>query len=173
MKNYFIFLLSLFTVGSCNKDNLKSKCEECLYSNYDCERAGGEIKWKVNGKSEVRSSGYFKANIGSVNSKQQHFDFGGEFLDCFGDFTGSTKSSDESFGVGIFRFYIGNLKTRDFCEKSKSIISTNFQDFMEITKYDGKNASGNFRLTERTGGATQCMPDEWIVVGTFSNIPVY
>src|SRR5690606_16361038 len=106
MKNYFILLMCVFSVASCNKDNSKSKCEECLYSLYDCERAGGEIKWKVNGKSEVRSSGYFKANSGSVNSKQQHFDFGGEFLNCLGDFTGSTDSSSKSFGVGKFRFYV-------------------------------------------------------------------
>ena len=144
-----------------------------MYSLFDCERAGGEIKWVVNGKNEVKSSGYFTANSGSVNNKQQLFDFAGEFLDCFGDFTGSTRSTDQSFGVGRFRFYVASLETKDYCDKQTSIVSTNFEDYIEITEYDGKKANGNFRLTERTGGATQCKPDEWVVIGSFSNIPVY
>jgi len=166
---YFLFL------ASCGKAEEKNKCDECVIKLYNCGSEGGEVRWTVNGKNEVVSAGYFTANQGSWGfppQTQQYFNFAGDFSLCDADISGSTASSDKVFSVGSFRWYIPTARFKDFCGKSVSI-GGGQNGFLEITSYDGLKASGKFYMHQKTGGATQCKPDEWEIEGSFKDIPVY
>ncbi|MFZ1705026.1 MAG: hypothetical protein WAT79_11820 [Saprospiraceae bacterium] len=173
MLKFLIVTIGLIGTISCNKETNKDKCEDCVINTYKCDKEGGEIRWKTNGENEVVSAGYFSANQGGPTQTQQHFDFAGNFESCGGDFSGSTDLSIKKFGVGLFSFYYTVLYTKDFCGEKTLLSSSKSDDYLEITRYDGKTADGKFLLQEKTGGATQCKPDVWMAEGTFSNIPVY
>lgn len=166
----------LVCVLSCNKDNTQDKCEDCVIKTYECEKEGGEIRWKTNGEQEVVSSGYFYANQGGINETQQVFNFAGNLYLCSADFEGSTRLSTKKFGVGVFSYYTASVEIKDFCGERASVSASSFtssSDYIEITKFDGKKADGKFFISQITGGATQCKPDRWMVEGMFKEIPVY
>lgn len=171
MKNVFVFFIgSLFMLLSCSKDDNKKKCDDCIVTSYNCEREGGEIKWTINGKDEIKTSGYFTANQGGTNNIQHFINFAGNFSNCTEDIQGSTKSSKLGFGVGEYDFYAISAWIKDFCG-AETVVGD--EGFIEVESYDGKNASGVFGIYDRTAGATQCKPDWWEIEGTFTNVPVY
>jgi hypothetical protein len=171
MKNVFLFFISsLFMMLSCGKDDNKKKCDDCLATNYSCDREGGEIRWTVNGQNEIKTSGYITANQGGTNNIYNTFSFSGNFSNCIEDIQGSTKSSKFEFEVGEYDLYYMSVWITDFCG-SETVVGN--EGFIEVESYDGKNASGIFGIYERTPGATQCKPDWWEIEGTFTNVPVY
>lgn len=170
-----IVFISFLLFNSCGKNESNKKCDDCVVTIYECDKEGGEVRWKVNGKNEVSSGGYFFANQGETLSppETQHIlKFAGNLEHCFPDINGSTNRSALKFGKGEFSFYIISVNFKDFCGEDSGI-GGSLKGKLIITSYDGFNAGGTFNMEQTTGGATQCKPDLWTVVGTFKNVPVY
>jgi hypothetical protein len=181
MKLIFIqLILTVFFLLSCKKSEIQDRCEKCFTSNATCEKAGGVIEWTINSENKVITDGFFEANINAGDGEVQHyFKFLGEFKSCIlEDIGGSTTSKKEKFGVGEYTFFLVTVSFKDFCGKDSGFGGGGsgglvFSGVLKVSAYNGKNAEGSFKITNQTGGATQCMPDKWVVEGSFKDVPVY
>ena len=155
---------------SCDKDKNKTKCGDCSTVSYNCNKEGGVIKWTLDDKDEKISGGYITANQNDINGFQHSISISGKFKNYSEDIFGITKPNTSEFGIGLYEFNSISAKVEDDCN-SQLVIGD--QGIIEIKNFDGKNASGTFQILDITSVVTHCMPDWWLIKGTFSNVPVY